>query len=47
MSDEHTVAGCESVYAHTQPGDIGGEIPVEIRKKWLDADIRALKVGHY
>jgi hypothetical protein len=24
-----------------------GEIPLSIRKKWLDADIRALKVGHY
>jgi hypothetical protein len=27
--------------------DMGGEIPAEIIKKWLDADMRALKVGHY
>ena len=27
--------------------DEGGEIPAEIIKKWLDADMRALKVGHY
>jgi hypothetical protein len=24
-----------------------GEIPLSIRKKWLDNDIQALKVGHY
>lgn len=26
---------------------LGGEIPVSIRKNWLDNDIRALKAGHY
>ena len=41
-----TLHACLSAAADGQREE-GGEIPAEIIKKWLDADIRALKVGHY
>lgn len=37
---------CLSELAASQR-ELGGEIPVPIRKNWLDVDIRALKAGHY
>jgi hypothetical protein len=41
-----TLHACLSAAADGQREE-GGEIPAEIIKKWLDADMRALKVGHY
>ena len=41
-----TLHACLSSAADAQREE-GGEIPAEIIKKWLDADMRALKAGHY